>query len=222
MPILYPYLPRILHFICVPILRVVFRIFSRVKVYGLQNLPNNREPLIFASNHASEVDSLLIGSFIPSRFRPLFYTAKSKRFYINTGWRQLIYGGLLFDIFGGYRVKSGFKNYGVALEKHIRVLKDGNSLSIFPEGKRTLDGKLGRPHGGVIYLAEKTGAKIVPVGISGAFGSSFKDFITGRSRFTITFGKPVTLIDLKAQSEKDYHSRAQRLMMLIAGLTSTV
>lgn len=218
MPILYPYLPRFLHFICVPILRAIFFVFSKVEVKGLNNLPKNREPLIFASNHASEADSLLVGSFIPRRFRPLFYTAKSKNFYVNTGWRQKIYGGLLFDIFGGYRVNSGFKNYAVALEKHIQVLKDGNSLSIFPEGKRTTDGKLGRPHGGVIYLAEKTGAKIVPVGISGAFGSSFKDFILGRARFTVTFGKPVTLLDLKAQSEKDYHSRAERLMMLIADL----
>jgi len=222
MPLLYPYLPRILHFICVPILRVIFGIFSKVEVKGLKNLPKDREALIFASNHASEADALLIGSFIPQRFRPLFYTAKGKNFYINTGWRQKIYGGLLFDIYGGYRVNSGHHNYAIALQKHLKILKDGNSLSIFPEGKRTTDGKLGRPHGGVVYLTEKTGAKIVPVGISGAFGSSFKDFILGRAKFTVNFGKPITLEDLKATSEKDYHSRAQRLMMLIAELIYTV
>ena len=218
MPILYPYLPRILHFICVPILRFSFRIFSEVEVIGLENLPTAREPLIFASNHLSEADALLVGSYIPRRFRPLFYTARSKNFYINTGWRQKIYGGLLFDVFGGYRVVSGHKNYQISLQKHLKILNDGNSLSIFPEGKRTTDGKLGKPHGGVIYLTEKTQARIVPVGLSGNFGNSFMDFLMGRTKFVIKFGKPVTLPDLKAVSEKDYHSRAERLMMLIAEL----
>jgi len=173
--------------------RLVLKWFLHFKVRGLFNLTELPRGVIFAVNHTSELDSILVPAALPflSRFSPMFYTSREKSFYSRSGWRQRFYGGNFFKLWGAYPVGVGLKDYGKELLTHTKILRDGGSLCIFPEGRRSDNGRPMEPKGGVGYLALKTGAPVVPVGISGAFLLTLADFFGRRRRVILRFGRPM-------------------------------
>ncbi|MEK9161594.1 MAG: 1-acyl-sn-glycerol-3-phosphate acyltransferase, partial [Patescibacteria group bacterium] len=58
-------------------LKIIFKLFAGLNVYGLENLKDVKKPVIFASNHESYFDPFLIGSGLPwfSKFHPICYLA---------------------------------------------------------------------------------------------------------------------------------------------------
>lgn len=169
--------------------------FLDIEVVGLKNIPLSDKNFIFASNHSSELDPTIIPAVLPiySKFIPMFYVSKDRSFYDRSGWRKKFYGGLIFKLFGAYPVVSGVKNYGVSMEQHIKILKDGYSIHIFPEGVRTLNGEIGEGRGGVSYLSVKSGVPIIPVSIKGFFKLNVKEFFSDNKKIIISFGKPIYL-----------------------------
>jgi hypothetical protein len=76
-------------------------------------------------------------------------------------------GGWISTAFGGFPVKRGMRDRA-ALATALFLLRQGELVCVFPEGTR-LDGpEVGELQQGVAYLAEKSGAPIVPIGIWGA------------------------------------------------------
>jgi len=200
---------------------IIFRIFTSIKISGLDNLIGLERGLIFAANHTSELDPILVPSSLPflSRFMPMFYTSREKSFYIKSGWRQIIYGGLFFKAWGSYAVRVGKKDYQYALENHIQIIRDGGSLCIFPEGKRTPDGELKKAKGGVAFLSHITGVPIVPVAIEGLFGLSFKRFFSRKHKFGVSFGSPIypqNLLLSNNPNHQDFEEAAERVMKEIS------
>jgi 1-acyl-sn-glycerol-3-phosphate acyltransferase len=81
-----------------------------------------------------------------------------------------------------------------AVKKAIAVLKDGDALVIYPEGKRHRDDVLGELATGIGFLAAKSRAPVVPVGISGLdkiFRWKYK-IIPTFSRAKVVIGEPIT------------------------------
>ena len=171
---------------------LVFKSLTKLEVKGIENLSTHRGSLIFASNHTSEWDGPLIRSVLPmfSRFGPMFYVSREKSFYTRSGWRKLIYGGFLFRLLGAYSVSVGHRDYEVSLANHIKILEDGFSVNIFPEGKRTMDGTLGEGRGGAVYLSLRTRTPIVPVGITGLFKFGDCSLFYEKRRVAVSFGIP--------------------------------
>src|SRR3990167_11455141 len=93
-------LPLILQTAIWPIMRPLFWFFLHLKIIGCENLRSLPKGVIFASNHTSELDAILIPASLPflSRFMPMFYVSRPREFYKNSGWRQLFYGGLFFKL----------------------------------------------------------------------------------------------------------------------------
>lgn len=134
-----------------------FRLFHGIKYTGVSNIPKFG-PIIFAPNHISYYDPTGIAAGVPSSMRFM-------------AWDALFSVPILKQIltkFGGYpvKLKSADKQ---AIAQTLRILKHGECVMIFPEGERTLDGKLGPFENGVARLALQTGATVVPVTITGAF-----------------------------------------------------
>ncbi len=78
-----------------------------------------------------------------------------------------------------------------ALQIGALGLRNGKVLLVFPEGTRTIDGRLGEFKKGSAILACELGVPVVPVGLKGAFeawprGGSFR-----RHRVDVTFGEPI-------------------------------
>ncbi len=201
---LYALPPLLLQTIVWIPVRILFRLLYGFKVQGLEHIKDLGNGVIFASNHTSELDSILIPASLPflSKLMPIFYTCREKNYYKDKrfGWKKHMYGGKLFNIWGAYEVKVGIHNYELALQKHIQIVKDGHSVCIFPEGKKNIDGKEIEPKGGAAYLSYATNTPIIPIRIDGAIG---------KEKITLHFGKPLYPGDIFPQLENPIISDTQ-------------
>ncbi|HEY4499010.1 MAG TPA: lysophospholipid acyltransferase family protein [Candidatus Paceibacterota bacterium] len=223
------FLPNILqHGIWVPT-RLALLFFIHLHIKGRENIKNTPRGVIFALNHSSELDPIILPSsfpFLSSHF-PMFYTSRERSFYSRSGWRQWLYGGAFFKAWGAYPVNVGKQNYEVALAPHIKILQEDKSLCIFPEGVKTRDGNLQEGRGGATYLSWRTGKPIIPVAICNVWNIGFKNFILRRRFVTISFGAPLYPKDLFVhcrgnpaitEEQNDFSIAAQIVMRKIAEL----
>lgn len=123
--------------------------------------------LLIVANHQSHVDPPAIAATLPflSALQPVFYVSLPKDAYKHMSFGFLC-GGTLFKMFGAYAAYKGLGDYEKALIQHIKLLKQGKTVVLFPEGKIHRD-FLGEARQGVQHLAAITNALILPVGISG-------------------------------------------------------
>jgi 1-acyl-sn-glycerol-3-phosphate acyltransferase len=200
--------------------RLLFHVCAGFKVEGLENLHDLKTNAIFAANHCSELDVVFLPAALPfwSRFSPVFYVNRAQGMYGKNGFRRFLYNNSLFAIAGGHQYYPGLKDYEKSLINHIRLLKDGKNLYVFPEGGITPDGEIKHAHGGVAYLSLRTLTPIVPMSISGHFGMTPADFFLGRRRITVRFGRPIFPQELKSQIHADrladniYKAQAEAVM----------
>ena len=140
--------------------RIGCQALSRIVVEGGDELPR-LGPLILASNHASNLDVPVIGSWlIPRLGRRIHWLGKKELF----GWPII---GWLAANGGVHPVDRGAADVE-AFRLAQRILDGGHVLFVFPEGTRSPDGALQAARDGIALLALRTGAPIVPIGISGS------------------------------------------------------
>ena len=167
--------------------RGTLRLFSDWSVHGQENVPP-MGPLIVVANHVSNFDPPLMSASFPRR---IWFLAKKELFKGPGKW--------FFSTYGAYpvnRTATDPKAYRWALEK----LASDQCVTIFPEGTRSRTGAMKKAQPGVVRLAMKSQAAIVPVGISGTNGmnSPFHVFRpTGRLRINI--GQAFTLPDIEGR-----------------------
>lgn len=138
---------------------------------------------IFMANHQSlfDIPSLLIAAPVETRFM-----AKRSLFQIPFfGWGLWAAGFVSIDRKSRRRSQSGFNDA-------LRVLRSGASILIFPEGTRSLDGRLLPFKRGGLLLALRGGVPIVPVGISGTFEiRSRTSYLVRPGTATVRYGRPI-------------------------------
>jgi 1-acyl-sn-glycerol-3-phosphate acyltransferase len=142
--------------------RPLARLALRPSVQGAELVPASG-PVILASNHLSFIDSVVIPLVLP---RPVTFLAKAEYFEGSgaCGWLSRRF----FLEMGHVPVQRG---QGRAAWSSVRVAQEvlgaGGALGIYPEGTRSLDGRLYRGRTGVARLALLTGAPVVPVALRG-------------------------------------------------------
>lgn len=196
--------------VCHYALRVMFDMFFRGEVVGLDNLPKHGGFLL-AANHASFIDPPMIGCHIS---RQIAYFARKTLWKggISSWWLDSV-GTIPVDRDGGQDVS--------AIKRVLKAIKEERGLIVFPEGTRTPDGKLQSAKAGVGFIACKTQVPVVPVRIFG----SFEAFGKGRklrlgTPVTVVFGKPMppsAYDDPKAGKERSQVA-SERIMREIARL----
>ncbi len=190
----YYYTPILLQKIGYIIFYFVYRVFVRIEVVGREHIMHVTGPIIIATNHTSELDVTAIPLVLPffSTFFPIYFVSNKTEKYKTFGWRSYIYGGVFFNMLGGYASHSGYTDYGIALTDHIELLRQGHTVCIFPEGKRTRDGNINPARGGLAYLVHATRAHVVPVAIDTFFHLSLWDFLTFQRKVVIRIGQPLS------------------------------
>ncbi|HLD29113.1 MAG TPA: 1-acyl-sn-glycerol-3-phosphate acyltransferase, partial [bacterium] len=167
----------------VKFLRVFLKLFFRLEVHGAQNLPPS--PFIIAPNHSSNIDGFVIAAAVgPDILRNIYFL----------GYAPLFKG----------HIRSFFARMAhvipidpeVHLLKSLRlssyILRNGGSLCIFPEGRRSYDGKITEFKKGISILARSHRVPVVPTRIEGTFNVLPREAIFPKFRpIKIIFGEPV-------------------------------
>lgn len=227
--------PWIIQSVSIPAGNFFFRACGALSFSGIEYVrsasASGNVPVIFAANHISELDGPIITAAIRpwSNLFPVFYVAAEKKFYDHEafGWRRHLYGGLFFKACGAYPVYRNKKNYEESLANHLSFLRAGYSVIIFPEGGRRNDSNVRqRAHGGVAYLAEATGANIIPVHVRGTDSFSLRALFSGRVRIRVSFGEPCTYESLREHATvytqlDAYHAVAETVIDRVESLTNT-
>ena len=152
----------------------IYHIYYNIKWEGVENVPKDGGN-IFASNHRSYQDPVFIA--LHARI-PLSYMAKEELFQGNKVFKNLI------TALGAFPVSRGKGDTG-AIDTSIEKLQLGRNLAIFPEGTRSLDGKVGKGKTGVALIAAVAQTKIIPVGIT------FEGKLKFRKKVIVRYGKPI-------------------------------
>lgn len=191
-------LKQIMRVIVRTAIRLYFIVVYRVKVEGTENIPKDKkEPLIYCGNHRTYADPPLI-----------VVTAKRHvRFLAKEELRKNPFFAFLGVVFDGIYVKRDSKDVS-ALKTTLKALKNGESIALFPEGTRNGMEKGEKAKDGLAFFAVRTGAKVIPVGISG-----------GEKRFekmTIRYGQP---LDFSNRGKDELDEVTDEIMEKIIELT---
>ncbi len=158
------------------VLRGLCRLLFRVRVEGLERLP--RRQMIVCANHMSWIDAFLVLLFLPAELR-LFVLGR-RTAVMTTPWRTRMINWL------GIMIPLDLDRPEVAMRQMGRVLEQGGSLVIFPEGGwGYVEGALKPLRTGAARLSLQSGLPIVPVAILGTKRLQL------RRRLTLRIGVPI-------------------------------
>lgn len=172
---------KIVRFIVKKAILLYCIIVHRAKVIGKENIPKEGA-LIFCGNHRNYLDPPLMVATSPRHLRFLAKEELSKNMFFR----------FLGVVFEGIYVKRDSKDI-TALKTAIKALKDGECIALFPEGTRNGLEKGEKVKDGAAFFAVRTGAKVIPVGISGGL----KKF----EKVVINYGKPIDYSEYKGKDK---------------------
>jgi len=199
------------------VLRAVVQLLFRVRVEGMDKAllagDGRHSRLLVIANHQSFLDGIVLGLFLPIK-RPVFivHTEYAKRPLFRFG---------LSAMADYLPVDPGNP---MAMKQVIRLLESGRPVVIFPEGRITLTGALMKVYEGPAFVAEKTGATLLPVRLDGLSRSYFSK-MTRRPRklfpqITLAILPPTALATLGAANAKARRQKSgealRRLMQEMA------
>ena len=158
---------------------IVVKILFFMRIEGRENIPKERN-CVLMGNHQCLLDPVTLALCVPDR--EIHFMGKKELFENRLlGWA--------FRKVHGFPVDRGNMDMA-AIRTAMGVLRDGNTLGIFPEGTRSKTGHMLPLLGGASLLALKSGCDVVPVYIDGRY----KPF----HRIVVRVGKPVEMADLRA------------------------
>lgn len=140
-------------FIAVLIARPLLRFFYRCRQHN--TLGALRRPAVFAANHRSFLDPILVGAYAE---RPLAFFARADL------WKYPVIGPVL-RFFGGFPIDRDEPQLQI-MRRAVAELRAGRSILVFPEGTRTRDGRLGTLRDGAALFARRAGVPVVPIYLS--------------------------------------------------------
>jgi len=132
----------------------ILNTFAEFHIEGVDNIPING-PLIFVANHQAYVDPSLISVISP---RKVNFVAKSEVF-------KFLPVAVLLKSYGAHPIKRNRLDLNF-FRWAIKILNNGETLCLFPEGTRS-NGILKKGLPGIVHLAVRSGVNIIPVGIEG-------------------------------------------------------
>jgi 1-acyl-sn-glycerol-3-phosphate acyltransferase len=162
-------------------------------------------PAIFAANHSSAIDIWVALAAIPRTVR---FVAKAEVFrWPVFGWYMTLGGHVPVDRRDHERAVASLAEAG-------RIVREGTSIIVFPEGTRSRDARVHAFKKGPFVLAAEAGVPVVPVAITGAGAVTPKDLLhVHPGPVQVTFGDPVRAADFPGRDALLREVRRQILEM---------
>lgn len=131
-------------------------VFFQPKVMGIEHLPPKNETVMYVPNHTSFMDILVLSGFVPRPFKYLSKIEIKNIPIIGLGMKLAKHVFLKRD-----DLQNAFECNEICTQR----LLDGNSMVLFAEGTRSIDGRLKTFKKGAFQMAKKAGVRIVPVSL---------------------------------------------------------
>lgn len=176
--------------------------FKKLKVHGIENIKKG-EKYILIANHASLFDIVAIVSFYPG---------------ISWFGHERLMKIPLFNIILKMTDYVPFKEPNFANTRKMieqLVQKSRNqSIAIFPEGTRTLDGKINTFYRGFIYLYRSRDIEILPVTLNGFYDFKPKNrvYINFDSKLDVIIHEPIKRAELEEKSDMEIIGKVKAII----------
>jgi 1-acyl-sn-glycerol-3-phosphate acyltransferase len=182
-----------------PILKMIFRLISRVEVYGFENIPD--DPYILVFNHVSLFEAPMIVAHWPSTPEVLGASDVWERPGQN----------ILAHLYGGIPIDRGVVDR-TALHRAVAAVQSGRSLIISPEGTRSKKPGMQIGKSGITYILDKTKVQILPVGIVGSTPDFLSNALKGKKpSATVRVGEPFLLPELNLSGDSNAEIRQKKV-----------
>ncbi|MBN1201687.1 MAG: 1-acyl-sn-glycerol-3-phosphate acyltransferase [Anaerolineae bacterium] len=169
--------------------RALLWLLTRTTVTGREHLAVEG-PVIYAANHASTFDALLILVLLPL-----------DTVFVGPGDFKLLWpASSVIDHIGLIPMKRGAVDRD-GLRRMVEVLKAGRRLCLFPEGG-TWEKPIDEVKSGATYLSHAARARIVPMGYGGTYQVWARMFRLRRPRITVRIGPPLPPVTLSGDRKR--------------------
>ena len=157
--------------------RVVELLDIQLIATGAEHVP--ARAVVYMSNHQSHLDIPILYATLPSP--TIRMLAKTELFRIPL-WGRAVRAAEFVEVDRSHHTRAV-----KSIEHAARLLRDGVSIYLAPEGTRSVDGRIGKLKKGGFHLALGAGAPIVPVAIRGTID------ILPRGGKVMRSGQPVSV-----------------------------
>ena len=172
-------------------------LYFDLHIEGRENIPEG-EGVVIASNHRGYADPVFNTMPMKKRVR---YMAKEELF------KNPLFARFITSL-GAFPVRRGAGDMAL-LNDCAEMVKSGQNLVIYPEGTRSKTGKLGRLKTGVVIIASKANADILPMGINYE-----GEKLRFRTKVTLRVGKVIPASEVHAEvgDRKSINAAKQRIL----------
>lgn len=177
---------------------------AKVNVIGLENIPKDK-PVVFISNHQGNFDVAIFMSYI-RLYKGFVSKIETTKIPLVSTWMRHL-NCVFMD-------RSNLRGAASAIIEGIKLVQEGTSLVIFPEGTRSKGGPLGEFKAGSFKLATKPKAPIIPVTIDGSYKLMEQNGGKVKPAFvTMTIHPPIETAGL---SKEELNELPERVKAIIA------
>jgi 1-acyl-sn-glycerol-3-phosphate acyltransferase len=183
--------------------RTIFLMLGkRLRVKGIENIEKDRNYILLA-NHASLFDIMAILSFYPG-----------VSWFGREHLLKVPLFGRVLKLTHYVPMKSGDPKNTKEMLSHLVENSGAQTIAIFPEGTRTIDGNINRFRKGFVHILKATEMSVLPVTLNGFF------LLKPKNRFTINFEskievvihKPIEYVEF---AEHDDHAILNKVRVVI-------
>ena len=185
----------------------------RREIVGIEKIPTDK-PAIIAGNHIGILDGIMIPSIPVLKTHPNLIVVVAEKYQKNKFFRWAVNN---LDFMFIDRFNPDVKT----LRKVLELLKRNGILVIAPEGTRSPNAALIEAKSGAAYLAAKTGATIVPIGITGTEDKVMKQRLKRAKRLNVSIeiGDPFNIPALPNLNRDEFLEKyTDEIMCRIAAL----
>lgn len=192
-----------LHAFCKILLRILLKVFFWRETFGRENFPEGAT--LITCNHQSYLDPPVVGSSAPEK--PVYVARRSLTSTRIIKW--------LFVKWNTIPITPGEPDLD-AVKTIFRRLESGEKVLLFPEGKRSQDGKLQPLKRGFAMIVARSGVPVIPTWVYGTHNAMPK----GRSlilpaKIIVAFGKPIYFNEIieGTGNKKELYSKIIEVVM---------
>ena len=199
------------------------RLLARAEVRGLDHVSALTEPVVFAANHQSHLDTPVILAALPGRLRRRVAVAMAKEYFAahfhpaGVSWPRRAANGVLYGLaalfFNAFPIPQREAGARRTLRYVGDLAGDGYSLLVFPEGQRTDAGEIRPFRPGAGMIASRLRLPVVPIRLEGVERVLHRTWWMIRpGRVKVTFGPPLP------PGDDDYQALTARVEQSVRGL----